>query len=151
MRGSSLIVKHFGKLSNSALLFLCFSPPEVESNFPAITYGRRQSASDRQSCETNAAPGSVQKKAVSWCPIPANLSRWFVGLVHWGTGSVPREVLAGLLTRWHLIPVLISFFYSWFFGLAYSGELGHGQGTRACICTGWVVGGSGEEPHQRWR
>lgn len=54
----------FSKTVQFCIAVLCFSPPEVESNFPAITYGGRQSASDRQSCETNASPGSVQKSGV---------------------------------------------------------------------------------------
>lgn len=41
------------------------------------------------------------------------------------------------------------FFFSRFFGLAYSGEWGGGQGTRACVCGGWVAGDSGEAPPGR--
>lgn len=115
-----------------------FLSPRSRKKFPC-NHIWRKTVGERQAVMWNKC---CTKKAVSWRPIPANLSRWFVGLVHWGTGTVPREVLAGLLTRWHLIPVLIFFFffYSWFFGLAYSGELGHGQDTRACICgaqAGW--------------
>lgn len=74
----------------------------------------------------------LYKKCAVLEPCPANLSRWcewvrqvggqpdgggsppstHTSPVSWvsapgGTGTFPRGVLAGLLTRWHLIPVLI--------------------------------------------
>lgn len=96
--------------------------------------------------------GSVQKKAVSWRPIPANLSRWFVGLVHWGDRDHPLGVLAGLLTRWHLIPVLIFFFIVDSLDLLTQGNWTVARAhVPAFAAHRRMVGGSGEEPQQRWR
>lgn len=63
----------------------------------------------------------LYKKAVSWRRIPANLSRWFVGVGRSAHQMTPYPGIDFFL------------FFLLFFGLAYSGDLGHGQGTRACI------------------
>lgn len=59
-------------------------------------------------------------------PLPPRL---LVGLVHQGAGTFPRGMLAGLLTRWHLIQYWS--FYSCSCGPAYSGESGLALPARA--------------------
>lgn len=106
LRQSFLIVKHFRKLS-----VLCFSPPEIESIFPAITYGGRQSASDRQSCETNAAPGSVQKSCVL-TPYPRRPEQMVCGVGALGDRDHPEGGVGRSAHQMTSYPSIDFFFFN---------------------------------------
>lgn len=136
---SFLIVTHFRKLTIFALLFCVFLSSRSRMQFLCNCIWRK-TVGERQAVMWNKCCTRVcTKKSCVLTAYPCKPEQMVCGVSALGTGTIPRGVLAGLLTRWHLIPVLI-FFYSWFFGLAYSRELGHGQSARACICgarPGW--------------
>lgn len=118
-----------------------FLSPRSKKQFPC-NHIWREAVCERQAVMWNKCrtQGLLKKKSGVLTPYPCKPEQMVCGVSALGgrgpsLGGVGRS--AHQMTSY---PSIDFFFYSWFFGLAYSGELDHGQGTRACICSaqaGW--------------
>lgn len=118
-----------------------FLSPRSKKQFPC-NHIWREAVCERQAVMWNKCrTQGLYKKSGVLTPYPCKPEQMVCGVSALGghgpsLGGVGRS--AHQMTSY---PSIDFFFYSWFFGLAYSGELDHGQGTRACICSAQADGG----------